>query len=101
MEMPRKAVGSTLIVWLLLVHSCKQRLQVPSALGADDCWVLDRDRYYYCLRTAKCRRACLEDGFVDGRCNHAFPYLVPLCECLRPECATQVTSPAKFRLIPV
>ena len=62
-------------------------LQVPCALGADDCWVLDRDRYRYCFRTAKRRAACAEDHFVDGRCKKGFPYLLPLCECLRPQCA--------------
>lgn len=110
MEVPRKAMASSLVVWLLLVHSCKHicscdfllvkllqahallvhvagRLQVPCALGADDCWVLDRDRYRFCFRTAKCRAACAEDRFVDGRCKHGFPYLLPLCECLRPQCA--------------
>lgn len=60
-------------------------LEAPwsSALGADECWVLDRDRYYYCFRTARCRTACA----VDGRCKHGFPYLMPLCECLHPQCA--------------
>ena len=62
-------------------------LQVPCAHGADDCWVLDRDHYRYCFRTAKCRAACAEDHFVDGRCKKGFPYLLPLCECLRPQCA--------------
>nr|CAB3461204.1 unnamed protein product [Digitaria exilis] len=86
MELPtRTAMACTLVAWLLLAHS---RLEMPSwALGADDCWVLDRHRYYYCFRTARCRRACAEDGFVDGRCKHGFPYLMPLCECLHPQCA--------------
>lgn len=116
MEPPRKAMmaSSTLVVWLLVVHSCKQSLaldlfvqlpiefvqaharswmhvhaglQVPCALGADDCWVLDRHRYRFCFKTARCRTACAADRFVDGRCKHGFPYLLPLCECLRPQCA--------------
>ncbi|CAD6333548.1 unnamed protein product [Miscanthus lutarioriparius] len=94
MEQPRKAMASTLVVWLLLVQSC---LQVPCALGADDCWVLDRDRYRCCFRTAKCRAACAEDHFVDGRCKKGFPYLLPLCECLRPQCAAPSPSPQPER----
>ncbi|KAG2626866.1 hypothetical protein PVAP13_3KG483967 [Panicum virgatum] len=69
------------------------------------CWVLDRRRYRYCFRTARCRRACAEDRFADGRCKHGFPYLLPLCECLRPRCAAAAggggaTSLAALRSIP-
>ncbi|TVU19806.1 hypothetical protein EJB05_35977, partial [Eragrostis curvula] len=76
--MPSKAVSSALLAWLLLVHSCL----LPSALGEDKCWVLDRDHYYYCWKTSKCRAACLEDHYVDGRCKWGFPYLLPVCQCL-------------------
>ena len=76
----------------------------PSVLGADECWVLDRRRYRYCFRTARCRRACAEDRFADGRCKHGFPYLLPLCECLRLRCAAAAgggaTSHAALRSIP-
>ncbi|OQU78165.1 LOW QUALITY PROTEIN: hypothetical protein SORBI_3009G169650 [Sorghum bicolor] len=101
MELPRTAMASTLVVvWLLLQHSW---LQVPCAHGADDCWVLDRDHYRYCFRTAKCRAACAEDHFVDGRCKKGFPYLLPLCECLRPHAhcaaAPQPERPADMRPI--
>ncbi|KAL6609821.1 hypothetical protein ACP70R_039790 [Stipagrostis hirtigluma subsp. patula] len=96
MESPRNAVAFALLAWLLLLHSCP----APCVLGADECWILDRHRYYYCFRTSKCRSACLDDHFVDGRCNHGFPYLLPLCECLRPECAAGGTGPAEIGLIP-
>ncbi|KAL6841394.1 hypothetical protein ACP4OV_028912 [Aristida adscensionis] len=98
METPSKAVACALLALLLLVHSCL----VPVAVGEDpDCWVLNRDRYYFCWRTSRCRSACLEDHFVDGRCNHDFPYLLPLCKCLRPECAAPpATGSAELGLIP-
>ncbi|PUZ65566.1 hypothetical protein GQ55_3G234400 [Panicum hallii var. hallii] len=99
--MPRTAAACALIAWLLLAHPWLQA--PPSALGADECWVLDRRRYRYCFRTARCRRACAEDRFADGRCKHGFPYLVPLCECLRPRCAAAAegaTSHAALGSVP-
>ncbi|XP_044949344.1 uncharacterized protein LOC123398973 [Hordeum vulgare subsp. vulgare] len=84
-----KVATSGFLLWLLLT-SCGLVLHVLGVgvgLGADECWVLSRDYYYYCMRTAKCRRACMEHHYVNGRCWWAFPYLLPLCECLRPKCA--------------
>ncbi|KAL6609820.1 hypothetical protein ACP70R_039789 [Stipagrostis hirtigluma subsp. patula] len=66
---------------------------MPFIAGKDDCWDVNHD-YYVCLKTAKCRSNCQEHGNVDGRCNGSFPYLVPLCECLRPNCPPQAPSPS-------
>ncbi|KAL6609818.1 hypothetical protein ACP70R_039787 [Stipagrostis hirtigluma subsp. patula] len=82
MEMTRKAMASGLLLWLLLVHSDL----APSAVGWDDCWVVDPANYLVCTKTAKCRSTCQDHGFVDGRCKWGFPDLVPVCKCLRPHC---------------
>ncbi|KAL6620400.1 hypothetical protein ACP70R_035539 [Stipagrostis hirtigluma subsp. patula] len=88
MAVTRKAMASV-VLCLLLVHSGL----MPSVAGTDDCWDVNHD-YYVCLKTAKCRSNCQEHGNVDGRCNGSFPYLVPLCECLRPNCPPQAPSPS-------
>ncbi|KAG8054891.1 hypothetical protein GUJ93_ZPchr0001g32608 [Zizania palustris] len=70
---------------LLIVASS----EVPSAQGqSEDCWIPDEIHYIFCIHTRKCRcrETCQHHGYVDGRCNGAFPYLGPLCECLLPNC---------------
>ncbi|KAM3272967.1 hypothetical protein ACQJBY_042792 [Aegilops geniculata] len=87
MEILMKAAASDLLLWLLFTPCGSVSPMLGVGLEADECWVLSRVYYYYCMRTAKCRRACQEHQFIDGRCWWKFPYLVPLCECLRPKCA--------------
>ncbi|CAL4894033.1 unnamed protein product [Urochloa decumbens] len=95
MEMTRKAMASGLLALLLLVISGL----APAVLGSDDCWVKDRVHYLVCLKTAKCRSSCVENGNLDGRCQRGFPNLLPFCECLIPpntNCPPKATSGAEM-----
>ncbi|RCV17297.1 hypothetical protein SEVIR_3G214000v4 [Setaria viridis] len=75
-----KAMASGLLLCLLLVHSGMV------VLGSDDCWVNNNADYPICFHQPKCRGHCQDKGKVDGRCNSNFPNLVPICECLLPNC---------------
>jgi hypothetical protein len=52
----------------------------------DDCWVNNNADYPICFHQPKCRGHCQDRGKADGRCNNKFPNLVPICECLLPNC---------------
>ncbi|OEL12574.1 hypothetical protein BAE44_0026405 [Dichanthelium oligosanthes] len=75
-----KAMASGLLLCLLLLHSGM------AVVGGDDCWFNNNADYPICFHQPKCRGHCQDKGNADGRCNKKFPNLVPICECLRPNC---------------